>query len=651
MKSLKKVRKTIFKKEMKMMKKVLYVGLAVAIIAMFSIPSMLFAEEGDATTYVGLRDEEVVGVVYAGQYVMGDSDDKISDSEGDGDTEVFCIDGDTYLIKGDNQYTLTDIDVSDELVGELDKEADGVVTPVEAVAAEILSIEATGATGVEDQVAMWQETGDNAASLKNIDDEQKKHVQAINASVDALAEDYIEELISTPDLTIEDFLHDDTYGKNINELEVTVDQDDDIFTGDNGTAIAIMENPLVPGITDQNKNITWYILAGAFNISFSEKELVTEIASKDGVANKMTDHEDKDTDIDGDGKKGDSDYFGMATVPYYYFNWGMEKYPEGTMCVNIFAWVDIDGDDKLDIVDIDASKAADGNDSDGSVVADFQANHQVVQVNASGTGPELEDADRDGNVDDIVTAPIPTSDMDIHKVEGGKVVIANLDLKDAPEDKNGNYLPANQIEGGRENSYQRFSTLSYTESYDEDPQFWGTIIFKKDNSGSPLGGAVFSVYGSVDDSGNPTGDAVATFTSGDDGYADVSGLEWGTYYIVETTAPDGYVGDSTVYALTVNGTGVTVTSLGNEEGLDIPFHITNTPPPPTPPKPPTAPPATPPTTTTTVAGIIEVAGISELPFTGMNPIIPLSGISIMVIGAALLAVSLIRRKRIKKMEA
>ena len=57
---------------------------------------------------------------------------------------------------------------------------------------------------------------------------------------------------------------------------------------------------------------------------------------------------------------------------------------------------------------------------------------------------------------------------------------------------------------------------------------------------------------------------------------------------------------------------------------------------------------TPPTPTIGVAGIIEVAGITELPFTGMNPIIPLSGISIMVIGAALLMVSLIRRKRIKK---
>ena len=298
MKILKKVDKKIFNKEIKMMKKLLYVGLAVAIIAMFSIPSMLFAEEGDATTYVGVDDSEDVGGMYAGQYVMGDEYDKLSDTgeadltDNDGDTEVLCIDGDTYLITGGNQYILTDIDVSDELVGEPDNEGDGV-TAVEAVAAEILSTEATGATAVEDQVAMWQETGDNVASLGNMTDtsgtydDQKGHVQAINASAEALAEDYIAASgygtgNYDPDLTIEDFLHDDTYGKNINELEVTIEQDDGIFTGtSNGTATATMENPLVPGITDNDKNITWYILAGAFNISFSATELVTEMSSKD----------------------------------------------------------------------------------------------------------------------------------------------------------------------------------------------------------------------------------------------------------------------------------------------------------------------------------------------------------------------------------
>ena len=667
MKSLKKVRKKIFNKEAKMMKRLLYIGLAVAVIAMFSIPSMLFAEEGDATTYVGVDDSEDVGGMYAGQYVMGDEYDKLSDTgeadltDNDGDTEVFCIDGDTYLITGGNQYILTNIDVSDELVGESDNETDGVVTPVEAVGAEILSTEATGATAVEDQVAMWQETGDNVASLGNMTDtsgtydDQKGHVQAINASAEALAEDYITELISTPNLTIEDFLHDDTYGKNINELEVTIEQDDDIFTGSSGTATATMENPLVPGITDNDKNITWYILAGAFNISFSATELVTEMSSKNdpGVVNTMKDV-NPDSDIANPTNAGyaesKEDNYGKATISYYYFLWkdelGDNLYPADTMCVNIFGWVDIDGDDKLDIVDIDSSKAADDNDSDGSVVDNFQANHQVVQVDDRGTpGDKTDDIVKTDAGGNIVTESIPTSDMDIHKVEGGKVVIYKNDL-----DPGGEYDLNTPAYGDRNNTKQRFSTLSYNEPYDEDPQFWATIIFKKDDGGSPLGGAVFSVYESVDGSGSPTGDAVATFTSGDDGYADVSGLEWGTYYIVETTAPSGHVGDSTVYELTVNGTGVTVISLGDEGSLNIPFDVTNTPSPPGPPATPPTTPSTTPSATVGVAGIIEVAGISELPFTGMNPIIPLSGISIVVIGAALLAASLIRRKRIKKME-
>jgi hypothetical protein len=44
-------------------------------------------------------------------------------------------------------------------------------------------------------------------------------------------------------------------------------------------------------------------------------------------------------------------------------------------------------------------------------------------------------------------------------------------------------------------------------------------------------------------------------------------------------------------------------------------------------------------------GGIEVLGISELPFTGMNPFIPITGISSIIIGAILVIISLLRRNK------
>jgi len=38
-------------------------------------------------------------------------------------------------------------------------------------------------------------------------------------------------------------------------------------------------------------------------------------------------------------------------------------------------------------------------------------------------------------------------------------------------------------------------------------------------------------------------------------------------------------------------------------------------------------------------------GIQELPFTGLNPIIPISGISTIIAGVVLVVISIIRRKK------
>ncbi len=97
-----------------------------------------------------------------------------------------------------------------------------------------------------------------------------------------------------------------------------------------------------------------------------------------------------------------------------------------------------------------------------------------------------------------------------------------------------------------------------------------------------------------------------------------SGLPFGTYTIVETTVPAGYSQMADI-------TGITI----GPAQLSFSFDRTNTTTPPPPPPPPG----------------IEVLGIQELPFTGLNPIIPISGISIIIAGIVLLALSIVRRKK------
>ncbi len=45
-----------------------------------------------------------------------------------------------------------------------------------------------------------------------------------------------------------------------------------------------------------------------------------------------------------------------------------------------------------------------------------------------------------------------------------------------------------------------------------------------------------------------------TATSGSDGYFEFTGLEEGTYYMKETTAPAGYVLNTTVYTIVISAT-------------------------------------------------------------------------------------------------
>jgi hypothetical protein len=479
------------RKERKMiMKKVLLTGLIVLLLAFFAIPAFMFADEGDATTWVGIDpDQEQQGVpgTTAGQYLIGDNNDSLNDSENDGDTEVFCIDGDKYLVTGVDKYIITNIDISDEIVGESDLEGGlNVVTPAEAIAAEILATTATGATAVEDQVAMWQFTGDNPSSFSAMADprtsetSQEGHVQAIIANVEALANEYVtltgySSLNPNPAPTLDAFMEN----KKINTIEVTVEQDNTIFdVGGKGTAIATMENPLVPEITDAGKDVYWYILAGSFNISFSPTSLVFKTNSKAPAAGtdptKMNDVDANANDLTDPTAAGyvasKADNYGEAKVDYYYFWWGLADYPQDTMGINLYAWADIDKDAKFDFIDLSNENPA--GDTDGNSVDNFTGGFQVVNG-------ILEDAVTGDKYVDYVSLK-SSIDWDIHEIEGGKVVIAKSDNGNSPN------APTTPAYGFRRNSSQRFSTQSYKEAYNIDPKFFGTLIFKYTGENTPL---------------------------------------------------------------------------------------------------------------------------------------------------------------------
>ena len=670
------------------MKKIPIVIIVVAIAAMLTFPAILFAEEGDANSTVGVREKSG----QAGQYVLGDRDGTSPDdtkgdstiaektnssgdgATGDGDTEVFCIDGDTSWDTGADEYTLTDIDVSDELIGEgapLDDDdkdgtyykndssigtvdphqIDGEIDPVEAEAIEILSKEATGATSVEDQEAVWRETGDNNSNRGDTTDRT-----AVIEAAEALATEFLDLAVNNDtdpdnDKTLDEFLDE----QDINEIDVIVEQDDNIFLEttdpdhEAGTAIATMENPLVPGITDDGKNVYWYILGGAFNMSFSPDELVTEASSASPPAGtdatKMTDMEDDDdddtltvidediVDNDNDGEIVDDNY-GIATISYYYYHWGLDEHPEGTMGINLYAWVDVDEDELFDIVDLDPEKTAEDEgmeedgvtltDPDGDVVGDFQNNHQVVQTEAG----EVK-TDGDGNVE---TTPFAKSDMDVHKVEGGKVVIGHDNLLPAEEASPGNILPSSETE--RNITRQRFSTIAYTEPYDDDPIYYGTVVIKVNEKEDGLEGAVFGVF----DNESGSGDPLETMTSNEDGFVSTSGLVWEgsgtTYYVRELSAPGGYDINKTIYEVFLSGAGVSVTT-GDEEG-NLPFIVTNKKTPPEEPEEPEEP--------DTPEGDITVEGLTVLAFTGYSSIYYIIGFLIILIGAVA-AVALFRVQR------
>ena len=80
----------------------------------------------------------------------------------------------------------------------------------------------------------------------------------------------------------------------------------------------------------------------------------------------------------------------------------------------------------------------------------------------------------------------------------------------------------------------------------------GTIrLFKLDENGVPVAGGVYALM-------NADKEVIDEYTTNQDGYVYIENLEWGTYYIKETKAPNGYKLDETEYEVVVDAKHITI---------------------------------------------------------------------------------------------
>ena len=109
------------------------------------------------------------------------------------------------------------------------------------------------------------------------------------------------------------------------------------------------------------------------------------------------------------------------------------------------------------------------------------------------------------------------------------------------------------ITGSIDNANARYKT-TYTNRTIPVP----VKILKTSQDGTtPLPGAVFSLYTESGYTADPKRAAKTNLTSGEDGIINLGKLSFGKYYLVETSAPAGYMLLSDPVIITVAATGVT----------------------------------------------------------------------------------------------
>ena len=138
--------------------------------------------------------------------------------------------------------------------------------------------------------------------------------------------------------------------------------------------------------------------------------------------------------------------------------------------------------------------------------------------------------------------------------QGGAVELTGLPANDGKTP--GNTTIAGTIE---------WANARYSTTYTNKAQTKQVNILKTDqDSATPLAGAVFDLYAKSGYEANPQAAALKTDLASDaEGKIDLGKLSVGTYYLVETTAPDGYNLLEAPVVITVSGSGVTHSQPGN----------------------------------------------------------------------------------------
>jgi len=126
------------------------------------------------------------------------------------------------------------------------------------------------------------------------------------------------------------------------------------------------------------------------------------------------------------------------------------------------------------------------------------------------------------------------------------------------------------IDGTASGTFSGAATVAYTNSYITQNFTVSKVSSASDST--YLNGAVFQLYRSYDSGtlSDAYGSAQTTATVGTTaGQATFSSLPAGTYYLAETTAPDNYTKNDTVYKVVVNAGGVAITNADGGSRVDF----------------------------------------------------------------------------------
>jgi len=496
------------------MKKLIALGIVIALILFFTLPSLIFGDDTNTTEidqdtaddWEVIDDSRLDGDSF--EVEEADPTGSPGDPNEGEDMDVYCLDwipdgtqgneihiGDIY--DEANEGTTTDDNHIEYLMGNSNWETDNWdelglslsysdEDEYSEDAIEILSSVATGGTEVEDQLAVWSYTD-------NFDEDGDANAAAIEDAVSRIVSAN-RDLDGSNDVVISD----------LNDIEITLESGpvtlDSSGVDNTGKGITVtMEDPLVPGITDEGKDVILYILGGSVNVSFSNSSLVTVDTSP--IMNDVADT----VNI------GDTD--GISESTYYYYWWGAGYDPDDMVAV-IGGWVDIDGDGLYDT-----------NNPDMNYV------------------PSIDIVDA---ADPSNTYGLTTSDVDNTTVEGGTML---------------NPIELINYEWVYDSGNQRLVVKAYEEPFAsaemsnevEYPKY--DVSFEKIFEGTPSSSAEFDIYAKGDVGGTSLGhDSLSG-----DGTVDFTNLPPGDYVIVETTTPPGYT--------TMSNISITIAQDGTVSGL------------------------------------------------------------------------------------